>query len=100
MAADATEKATLYSRLLWRPPLRSNAAAVVAACCWIDGRGPMALLDLADRPRRILLAPLYKKSDRWLLIEASEDFDIDEASSALLDAVDEALGTTASAAAV
>ncbi len=84
-------KAWLSLGLFWKPTRRPNTP-VVAACHSSTEKGaPVPLLDLPDRDKRIMLGPLYKRSERRLFLEAGPDFEPAETFALLLEAGDDAL---------
>jgi len=83
--------------LFWRTPRRPHADVLAVTDCWFDGGGgPAPRVDLPSRDSRVAIGPVYKRSERRLILEPREDFDPVEAFGLLLDSMDDALSTVES----
>lgn len=85
------EKAWLSLGLYWNARFRPKSV-VAATLCWLDGGGPVMPFIAPASGGGIYLAPLYKKSEQRLILDAGPDFNPDIYFVELLDAADEALG--------
>lgn len=91
---DIKEKAWLSLGLYWNPRFRPKSV-VAATLCWVDGGG-LARFNPPPASGSIALAPLFKRSELRLVMEAGPGFDPEVSFGELLDASDEALGPEAS----
>ena len=91
-ATHGMEKVWLSLGVYWNAPRRTSAGPVAASWCNLDKGVPVQLKDVSSRDPRLSVGPLFKKTERRLLLPLGDDFDPAETFPLLVTSLDDALG--------